>query len=84
MSASQDVVDGILCMSCLTFLISDDGVLCDAGHPLHCSDCWDHLPRSQKRDGAPFFDEKSGQVRTGKEPNHGGTSLPNQTEMNDE
>jgi hypothetical protein len=60
---SEDVVNGIACMSCLQLLVDDAGDLCDCGHPVFCRECWLALP--ERKNGAPYFDDKTGQLLTG-------------------
>lgn len=65
MSASDDVWEGIVCMQCLQLLVSEDGDVCGCGHPVYCEDCWKELPKKQRADGAPYFDENTGKVYSG-------------------
>ena len=64
MSLADQIVEGELCMKCHEWLISEDGRLCDAGHPVFCKRCWERLPAKERRDGAPFFDP-SGEMGAG-------------------
>lgn len=64
MSVSEDVRTGLLCMKCQQWLIADDGTVCEAGHPLYCRECWLDLPRIERQTGAPYFDERDGQIHT--------------------
>lgn len=64
---TDDVAEGLVCMTCLCFLISEAGEPCSCGHPIYCEDCWGELPQARKNEGTPFFDEATGEVFNGKE-----------------
>lgn len=66
MSVSDDVMAGVVCMQCLRCLVADDGkTVCTAGHPIYCEDCWAELPKKERDNGTPYFDEEHGKVATG-------------------
>jgi len=62
---AEDVVEGRACMKCGEFFLLDSGDLFEAGHPCFCHLCWKELPKKQRDEGAPYFDEEFGQVFTG-------------------
>lgn len=59
MSATDDIEAGIVCMSCLQMLVSEDGELCQCGHPVVCEECHNSLPEFGD---CPWFDEETGRV----------------------
>lgn len=58
MSIEEDIVAGTRCMKCHEPLATYCGIVCDAGHPLYCEECWKKLPQKDRDDGAPYFCEE--------------------------
>lgn len=59
MTVSEDVIAGIVCMTCLQMLIADDGeTICDLDAPCLCEECW----KDQGKPNCPYFCEESGTV----------------------
>ena len=69
---TDDVVAGIICMQCHCQLIDKQGEINTGDFPCYCKQCWEQLPAGQKREGAPWFDESTGEVFSGESPAGGG------------
>jgi len=61
---SDLITTGIVCMKCNTILVSESGEPNKSDCPALCRECWLESPKKDRKNGLPYFDEKTGSLVT--------------------